>query len=116
MDSVLIFAAGELVLIALMAAVIWTLKGPNHESKHLYFGAVVLTAMALVFVLSMAMYYWASPEQVDRGKDIFDTCVQIIPPLITLVIGYFFGKKNGKDKGQQSKPAEANGDLNKGGG
>tara|TARA_Y100000033_G_C2753035_1_gene114940 strand:+ start:791 stop:1171 length:381 start_codon:yes stop_codon:yes gene_type:complete len=94
MDSVLIFAGGELLIISIMAAVIWKLKGEDHQSRHLYFGAVVLTALALVFLLAMAMYYWATPEQVDRGKEIFEACIQIIPPILTLVIGFYFGKKS----------------------
>lgn len=94
MDLVLIFAGGELLIISVMAAVIWRLEGEDHQSRHLYFGAVVLTSLALVFLLAMAMYYWATPEQVGRGKEIFEACIQIIPPILTLVIGFYFGKKS----------------------
>jgi hypothetical protein len=97
-DPVLIFATGELFIIALMALVIWKLDGKDHQSRHLYFGAVVLTTLALVFILAMAMYYWSGPEKVMRAKEIFDACSQIIPPILTLVIGFYFGKKSEIDK------------------
>lgn len=95
MDSVLAFAAGELVVVVIMAGLIRTVKGKDPEARQLYFGSVVLTAMALVFMLGMAMYYFAPDEKYsDRAAKIFEACVHIIPPLLTLVIGFYFGKRS----------------------
>jgi hypothetical protein len=96
MDPVIIFAAGELAIVVIMAALIALLNGKDQESRHLYFGSVMLTSLALVFMLGMAMFYWAptNPAGEARGQKIFEACVQIIPPLLTLVIGFYFGKRS----------------------
>lgn len=95
MDNVIIFAAGELGVVALMGGLILTLKGRDPEARQLYFGSVVLTSMALVFMLSMAMYYFAPDDaQSQRAAKIFESVVHIIPPLLTLVIGFYFGKRS----------------------
>jgi hypothetical protein len=92
---VISFAAGELLVVLVMAWLIHKVKGKDSEARQLYFGSVVLTAMALVFMLGMAMYYWAlDPDQAARGAKIFDACIHIIPPLLTLVIGFYFGKRS----------------------
>lgn len=93
--NVLYFAAGELVVVAIMCLLILTLKGRDPEARQLYFGSVVLTAMALVFTLGMAMYYFApDPQHAERAAKIFEAVVHIIPPLLTLVIGFYFGKRS----------------------
>ena len=96
MDTVIIFATGELAIVVIMAVLIAKLNGQDQESRHLYFGSVVLTSLALVFMLGMAMFYWAPENEVGamRGQKIFEACVQIIPPLLTLVIGFYFGKRS----------------------
>ena len=93
MDNVLLFAAGELFIVIVMMALIARLGGRDQESRHLYFGSVVLTALALVFMLGMAMFYWAGPDSAERAQKLFEACQQIIPPLVTLVIGFYFGQK-----------------------
>lgn len=87
------FAIGELAIIFVMAALLWRLKTDSPESKLVHFAAVILTALALIFMLSMAMYYWDTPKGDKPGKEIFDRCAQIIPPIVTLVVGYFFGRQ-----------------------
>lgn len=59
--------------------------------------------MGLVFVLGMGMYFYGCPntlacnmESTSVGKEIFDACVKVIPPLITLVLGYYFGSKTSR--------------------
>jgi len=92
---VLIFAAGELVIVIMMAFIIFHLPASDGPTRLLYFGAVVLTALALVFALGMAMYYWSPDETTAaaKGLKIFDACVTVIPPLVTLIIGYYFGQQ-----------------------
>lgn len=93
-DSVLIFCAGELAIVLVMGLLIFSVNGKAREDRQLYFGSVVLTAMALVFMLGMAMYYWAPTDKVQQAAKIFEACVHIIPPLLTLVIGFYFGKRS----------------------
>ncbi|MCP2935739.1 hypothetical protein NK983_23890, partial [Salmonella enterica subsp. enterica serovar Typhimurium] len=72
MDNVLLFAAGVLFIVIVMMALIARLNGKDQESRHLYFGSVVLTALALVFMLAMAMYYWADAGSADRAQKLFE--------------------------------------------
>jgi hypothetical protein len=71
-NNVLLFAAGELFIVIVMMA---------------------LTALALVFMLAIAMYYWADAGSADRAQKLLEACQQIIPPLLTLAIGFCFGQK-----------------------
>lgn len=94
MGDVMMFATGELVIVLVMAGLIAFLKGGTQATRHLYFGSVVLTSLALVFMLGMAMYFFAPADKSVQAKEIFEACKQIIPPLLTLVIGFYFGKKS----------------------
>jgi len=103
-DKVLVFAAGLLAVVALggltvfASSVIWAWRqNPEEEKKllehkQLHFAAATLTGLGLIFVLAMAMHYWGHPEK-QSAKDIFDACKTIIPPIITLILGYYFGKE-----------------------
>jgi NADH:ubiquinone oxidoreductase subunit 6 (subunit J) len=97
---VFVFSLGLLIIVLCMVGVLCfnkkqgedaVLKG-QFEFQRLAFAAVILTGLGLVFLQSMAMYYWASPEQKEAAKSIFETCKTVIPPIITLVLGYYFGK------------------------
>jgi hypothetical protein len=90
-EPVLLFAAGELIVVIFMGVIIARLGTSDPQTRLLYFGAVVLTALALVFALGMAMYFWTpnDPVAVTKGQKIFDACVTVVPPLVTLIIGYF---------------------------
>ncbi len=81
------------------------LGASRHKCRlhHLFFGAVVLTALAFVFLLAKVMYYWATPEQIGRGKEIFEACIRIVPPILTLVIGFYFGRKSNNPVTQMAK-------------
>ena len=72
------------------------------ETERLYFAAVVLTALAIVFLESMAMYYWA-PTGSEVGKEIFDTCKTVIPSIVTLVIGYYFGRTEQRQESEKKR-------------
>lgn len=63
----------------------------NPETSQLHFAAATLTGLGLIFLFSMVMYQWSSQPN-DRAKEIFDACKTIIPPIATLVLGYYFGK------------------------
>jgi hypothetical protein len=95
------FAIGELLIVLTMAMLIRRLKSSTHETRLLYFAAVILTTLALIFLLSMAMFYWSPTNGGTAGREIFDRCTQVIPPIVTLVLGYFFGRQEA-DKGSDS--------------
>jgi hypothetical protein len=65
------------------------------EKSKLYFAAAVLAFLAFIFLLSM-IFYAVGPEPTVTnieapGRAIFDACVKVIPPLVTLIIGFYFG-------------------------
>jgi len=68
----------------------------------LYFAAAVLSGLGLIFMQSMAMYYFSCDSggciagSENPGKEIFTACTQIIPPIATLILGYYFGKLESK--------------------
>ncbi|WP_143750067.1 hypothetical protein [Caballeronia ptereochthonis] len=103
--EVLWFAGGELAIMLIMSLMILSLrKAPvvdrSHDTRLLYFAAVILTALGLIFMFSMAMYFWegASENQTPGpGQDIFRQCSQVIPPIVTLVLGYFFGRQESSE-------------------
>lgn len=100
MDAQYAVLAVLAMILLLAGGIIWLLyvkfRGSGQrdfEVRRLYFAAVTLAGLALLFILSMAMYYWdRSTSQI--GKDIFDRSVQLLPPIATLVIGYYFGKSD----------------------
>ena len=67
----------------------------EYEKSKMYFAAAVLAFLAFIFLLSMILYAFgpvARPGAGDApGKVIFDACVKIIPPMVTLIIGFYFG-------------------------
>lgn len=111
LSPVTLFALGELLVVLVMATIIARSKSSDHETRLVHFAAVILTTLALIFMLSMAMYYWA-PTTEDKagesGKTIFETCVHVIPPIITSLLGYFFGRQESKLRGEpkENSPSE----------
>ncbi|MBK0392329.1 hypothetical protein [Ramlibacter algicola] len=65
------------------------------EKSKMYFAAAVLAFLAFIFMLAM-IFYALGPLPTDgttepAGRAIFDACVKVIPPLATLIIGFYFG-------------------------
>jgi hypothetical protein len=85
---------GVAALIILISTLLrWRDQGNSLEISQLRFAAVTLTGLGLIFMLSMAMYHWSGEEGDNvRARSIFDACKTIIPPIATLVLGYYFGK------------------------
>ena len=96
---ILYFAAGILAVVLLggitvgISSVIWSWNnrgaGKTPETKKLHFAAATLTGLGLIFVLSMAMNLWGG----DKGVTVFEACKTIVPPIITLILGYYFGQE-----------------------
>jgi len=68
---------------------------PEIEKSKMYFAASVLAFLAFIFMLSIIIYALGpeptSPTVEPPGRLIFDSCVKIIPPLVTLIVGFYFG-------------------------
>jgi len=65
-----------------------------YEHRKVFFAAAILTGLGTIFLEGMFLYYFSSDaSSATKGKDIFDGCKTIVPPLVALVIGYYFGSK-----------------------
>ena len=68
--------------------------------RQLYFTSGMIGILGLIFLLSMGFYFFScgiglcENGKENPGKIIFDSCLQSIPSLITLILGYYFGKKD----------------------
>lgn len=100
-DGAFLIAIGVLAIAGMAALGILVSKvmevgggfGRDPETRQLHFAAVTLSGLGLLFLLSMAMYYWSSNTN-GPAKEIFDSSKTIIPPIVTLVLGYYFGKRS----------------------
>jgi amino acid permease len=70
-----------------------------YETRKAFFAAAILVGLGGLFLCGMIFYYFSTDGRIDKGKDIFDGCKTVIPPLVALVIGYFFGR------GQVERPS-----------
>jgi len=74
------------------------------ETRRLYFAAAVLVGLGFLFFEAMILCYYsevqigANGNSVNHGKDIFDAAKTILPPIVTLVLGYYFGSTTAKSK------------------
>lgn len=73
---------------------------PTIDRSKMYFAASILAFLGFVFILSMLIYAFQPPgSSLDSaGRRIFDTTVNVIPPMITLIIGFYFGTQNKKNE------------------
>jgi hypothetical protein len=89
-----------LVLVSALAA--YVAKGmfdvgpmKDPAMSKMYFAAAVLAFLAFIFMLGIIVYGLGpepQPPATDApGKAIFDACAKIIPPMVTLIIGFYFG-------------------------
>ena len=114
-SNVLTFAFGLLVVVVLIFVAIgisFYLErhgAPDPSTRQLHFAAVTLTGLGMLFALSMAMYYWSQSGAERSGKEIFDGCKTVIPPIITLILGYYFGSKSGGDGGPTPRSPQTTG-------
>jgi hypothetical protein len=51
------------------------------------------------------MYYFADAGN-ERAKEIFDACKTIIPPMVTLIFGYYFGRGRTDGGKEHDEPAD----------
>ena len=77
-------------------------QGDCHK---LYLAFGVLFAVAVMLALGAAFYALLPPPSTgtkNPGEQIFDAFTKILPPIVTLVLGYYFGSTNGG----QTQPSE----------
>jgi len=69
----------------------------DFETRRLAFTSIVLSGLGLIFVFVVGVYFFMPAPDVGKefpAKDIFESAKTIIPPIITLVLGYYFGQSN----------------------
>lgn len=98
-ESVLKFTAGlfGLSLLVVFYYLVRAMKSSEDksiESKTIELAAIFLFGLIIFFAEAMAMYYWGGNN--SAGQDIFNSCKTLIPPLVTLVIGFYFGQSQPK--------------------
>ena len=108
-----LFLATLLIVSALAAYVAYgmfavgTMK--EFDKSKMYFAAAVLAFLAFIFMLSIILYGLgpeASSSSADApGRTIFDACVKVIPPMVTLIIGFYFGSVQDKSLPAQEATA-----------
>ena len=64
---------------------------PDPEARRVRFAAASMTGIFLVFLFAMSLY--ASDPTGTAGKAIWDGSLNVLPPLGTLVLGFWFGSK-----------------------
>jgi len=110
-EPVLMVMAGLLVFAISIGLIVLFLRSRekasvDYDRRRLSFAAFVLAGLGLLFVLAISMYYFASSDPADRvtaGAKIFETSERVIPPIITLVLGYYFGRSEaGRPRTQAS--------------
>lgn len=63
-------------------------SGEINGKEKLSFAKYVLASLMFVFILASLSYLLVPNE----GKIIFELTSHIVPPIVTLVLGYYFGK------------------------
>jgi hypothetical protein len=66
--------------------------------RHLLaFGAYVLIVLALLMTLSCATYFFADKDHLQSGKEIFELAKVTLPPIATLILGFYFRGNHGTE-------------------
>ncbi|HEX4966226.1 MAG TPA: hypothetical protein VF173_35790 [Thermoanaerobaculia bacterium] len=60
------------------------------EEERFWLAKWLLLGLVVLFVLSAAADLFAG----DQGKTVFEACKTIVPPIATLVIGYYFSNNS----------------------
>ncbi|MFT3813125.1 MAG: hypothetical protein QM740_07065 [Acidovorax sp.] len=110
-----LFVISLVVLAALSAGVAYGMFKvgvmEEYEKSKMYFAAAVLAFLAFIFLLSMILYAFGPgtlPGASEApGKVIFDACVKIIPPMVTLIIGFYFGSAHERTMAAQGSASVA---------
>jgi hypothetical protein len=63
---------------------------PPQEKVRLGLALKILGTLALIFLLAGAALIYGPCERLAQAKDIFDFVKTSVPPIVTLVIGFYF--------------------------
>ncbi len=63
---------------------------PPHDRARLTIAVNVLGAIALIVVLASLVLVYGPSDRLDEEKVIFEFVKTIAPPIVTLVIGFYF--------------------------
>jgi heme A synthase len=108
-EAVLLVLFGMLAVLAagIMYGMFRVAPSAQFEVSRLYFAAGVLAFLAFIFIAAMIFYAYGPPVPggvESAGKTIFDACVKTLPPIATLVIGFYFGSQTGRSSANPPKP------------
>lgn len=96
--DILFFVLSTLLTFMLMAIFLNGTRAANKSSdpeealevRRMHFAAGVVLGLCYILVLSMLMAFMGDGEN-SMGARVFDNVKTFIPPIITLVLGYYFG-------------------------
>lgn len=102
---IIVFIFGMLLIVFVLVKKMGGSQQRPYEVRVLYFSAVTLSTIALIFFVVLGMYYFEGyiPEGANesptagKGKLLFERSIQILLPIVTLVLGNYFGSTR-KDK------------------
>jgi hypothetical protein len=67
------------------------------ETRKLYLAGAIVAALCAGFTIAMGMCFFADGSKAEIGKEVFDQAKIVIPPIVTLILGYYFGSaKHGR--------------------
>ena len=104
-----LFIVLAILAATLMSAMFGVSPRADFESSRLYFAAGVLAFLAFIFMVAMLIYAFggdgAAGSGDSPGKVIFDSCVKVLPPIATLIIGFYFGAYQASSRQATATPA-----------
>ena len=94
---------------SLMSAMFSVAPRADPDGSRLYFAAGVLAFLAFIFIVAMLIYAFGSDGSAAEapGKVIFDSCVKVLPPIATLIIGFYFGAYQAASRPPAAAPAQS---------
>jgi hypothetical protein len=99
-----VFAITSVLAAGIMFAMFRGKPFDRFEMSRLYFAAGTLAVLSFVFLVSMILYALGpdGASEDSPGKVIFEACVKVIPPIVTLIIGFYFGAQQRSHDGDGS--------------
>ena len=73
------------------------------ETRRMFFAAAVLLGIGFIFFEGMVLHFYATDTN-TKGAEVFDTCKTVLPPIVTLILGYFFGSTSNSAASNQITP------------
>ena len=87
---------GTVVMIVLLVVSYLIIKARpdlSYEILRLAFAGGIIISLVCVFLCGVYAHFFSPAESPGRGDQILDSVVTVVPPLITLVVGFYFGSQ-----------------------